>query len=118
MPQSVATRPRFGTDRCQITINAKAATTFDIHNPALAPLADGDALVVCALNGEVRFHRRHRDTKKQRAVQLSLPECQRDRLVAVLLRLRHDGTVFLGGSRPGSDWVGDCSWLGQLIMHA
>ena len=46
------------------TVNANAGTTFNIYTPALAPLADGDALVACALNGEVQLHRFDRDTGK------------------------------------------------------
>lgn len=70
-PQAVEVAP-VSPDRAPLwhrtlpdTVNANAGTTFSIYIPALAPLADGDALVACALNGEVQLYRFDRDTGKQ-----------------------------------------------------
>lgn len=85
---------------------------FNTCNPALATLADGDALVACALNGQIQLYRLDRDTGAERAVRLPLPECQRDHPAALFLMARRDGTVLLGGSRPKNNVAGNCSWLG------
>lgn len=91
---------------------------FDTCNPALATLADGDALVACALNGQIQLYRLDRDTGAQKVVRLPLPECQRDHPAALFLIARRDGRVLLGGSRPGNNVGGNCSWLGRLVMQA
>lgn len=102
------------------TISAKETrvTTFSTCDPALATLAGGDALVACALDGEIQLYRLNGATGEQRAVRLPLPECQRDHPAALFLMVRRDGAVLLGGSRPGSNVAGNCSWFGRLVMQA
>ena len=102
------------------TISAKETrvTTFSTCNPALATLAGGDALVACALDGKIQLYRLNGATGEQRAVRLPLPECQRDHPAALFLMVRRDGAVLLGGSRPGGNVAGNCSWLGRLVMQA
>ena len=101
------------------TISAKETrvTTFSTCNPALATLAGGDALVVCALDGQIQLYRLDRATGKQKAVRLPLPECQRDHPATLFLMVRRDGAVLLGGSRPGNNVAGNCSWLGRLFVQ-
>lgn len=91
---------------------------FNTCNPALVTLASGDALVACALNGQIQLYRLDRNTGEQKAVRLPLPECQRDHPAALFLMVRRDGTVLLGGSRPGDNVGGNCSWLGRLVLQA
>lgn len=102
------------------TISATDARAiyFNTCNPALATLADGAALVACALNGQIQLYRLDRDTGAQKAVRLTLPECQRDHPAALFLMTRRVATVLLGGSRPGNNVAGNCSWLGRLVMKA
>ena len=101
------------------TIATDARTIyFNTCNPALTTLADGDALVACALNGQIQLYRLNRDTGEQKAARLALPECQRDHPAALFLMVRRDGAVLLGGSRPGNNVAGNCSWLGWLVMQA
>lgn len=91
---------------------------FNTCNPALVTLADGDALVACTLNGQIQLNRLDRDTGAQKAVRLPLPECQRDHPAALFLMVRRNGAVLLGGSRPGYNVAGNCSWLGRLVTQA
>ena len=100
------------------TISAKQTkvTTYSTCNPALATLANGDALVACALDGEVQLYRFDRSTGTQKTARLRLPDCHGDRPAALFLMSR-SGSVLLAGSRPGSNVGGSCSWLGQLVMH-
>ena len=102
------------------TVSAKDARAIysNTCNPALTMLADGDALVACALNGHIQLYRLNRDTGEQKAARLPLPECQRDHPAALFLMVRRDGAVLLGGSRPGNNVAGNCSWLGRLVMQA
>ena len=101
------------------TVSAKDARTIHVNtcNPALATLADGDALVACALNGQIQLYRLDRDTGAQTAVRLPSPECQRDHPAALFLMVRRDGAVLLGGSRPENKVAGNCSWLGRLVTQ-
>ena len=90
--------------------------TFDTCNPALVTLANGDALVACALNGSVQLYRLDGETGEQRTVRLPLPECQRAHPAALFLMVRRDGTVFLAGSRSGGNVAANCSWIGRLTL--
>lgn len=91
-------------------------TTFDTCDLALATLANGDALVACALNGWVQLYRLDHETGEQRTTRLPLPECQRAHTAALFLVVRSDGTVFLAGSRPDGNMAANCSWIGRLIL--
>ena len=80
----------------------------------LATLGNGDALAACALDGQIQLYRLDRETGGQRSVRLPLPECQRIHPATLFLTVRRDGTVLLGGSRPGNHVGENCSWLGRL----
>jgi hypothetical protein len=84
----------------------------------LATLANGDALVACALSGQIQLHQLDRVTGEPRTARLPLPACQRAHPAALFLMARPDGTVFLEGSRPGSNVAANCSWMGRLITRA
>ena len=101
------------------TISARQTqtTTFDTCDPALVTLPNGDALVACALNGKIQLYQFSRDSGEQKAVWLSLPECQRSHPAALFLMVRRDGTVFLGGSRPANNVAANGSWLGRLSVQ-
>jgi hypothetical protein len=92
--------------------------TYDTCKPALATLAGGDALVACALHGEIQLYRFKRDTGAVKTARLPLPECQRSHPATLFLMAPRDGTVLLGGSRPGNNVAENCSWLGRLVMQA
>ena len=110
-------QPEIATEPPNTIARDARAIYFNSCNPALATLADGDALVACALNGQIQLYRLDRDTGEQTAARLPLPECQRDHPAALFLMVRRDGAMLLGGSRPGNNVAGNCSWLGRPVMQ-
>jgi len=86
-------------------------------SPSIAALPDGDALVACALYGQVQLHRFNGKTGKSRSASLTPPRCQKGgyRSSASVIALS-DGTVFVLGTGFGNDGDTGCSWMAQLTF--
>ncbi len=84
---------------------------------SIAALPDGDALVACALNGQVQFHRLDGRTGVRRFARLAPPPCQKDGYgSSVSVIARQDGTVLVLGSGFGNDGDTGCSWMARLTF--
>ena len=99
-----------------IGVTREGANPFGVCKPALATLANGDALAACALNHEIQLHQLNRDTGEVKAVRLPLPECQHTDPFLLSLMVRQDGTIFLAGAARLLTSRTDCTWLGRLIL--
>jgi hypothetical protein len=98
----------------------RGGATF-CSDPAIATLPNGDALVACALNGQIRLHKFDRDTGNDEQTSLSLPTtvCDGGGYPGDLfLFMLKDGTILLSGSRSGNEAAQGCSWLGYLLQKA
>jgi len=98
----------------------RGGATF-CSNPAIATLPNGDALLVCALNGQIRLHKFDRNTGNDEQSSLNFPPsaCVGGGFPgALFLFVRRDGTVLLGGSWEGNDAAQGCSWLGYLTTKS
>jgi hypothetical protein len=100
-----------------VTNNDGSAATF-CTDPAIAMLSTGDALVACALRGQIHLHRLSGDTGNDEEDKVPLPECNDEiHPVTLFLLAREDGTVFIGGSRPPGNVGPGCSWLARLLQR-
>jgi len=100
-----------------VTSNDGSGATF-CSNPAIATLPSGDALVACALKGQIYLHRLSPDTGNDEQGKLPLPQCNdAQHPVALFLFARKDGTVLLGGSRPLDNVGPGCTWLARLVQR-
>ncbi len=86
-------------------------------SPSIAALPNGDALVACALNGQVQLHRLDGRTGERRFVRLAPPPCQKGGYgSSVSLIALWNGTVFVRGAGfPDEGDVG-CSWMAKLTF--
>jgi hypothetical protein len=97
----------------------RGGATF-CSDPAIATLANGDALVACSLNGQIRLHKFDRYTGNDEQSSLSLPSSVCDGggyPGSLFLFVLKDGTILLSGSRNGNDAAQGCSWLGHLTIR-
>lgn len=103
-------------DSFKLNINRGGATFCS--DPAIATLPNGDGLVACVLNKQIRLHKFDRHTGNDEQGNLPLPECNDGQhQVSLFLFVRKDGKVFLSGSRPSGNVGQGCSWIGRLIDH-
>ncbi len=87
------------------------------HNPAVATLPDGDALVACAAKGRIHTHKFNRLTGEDKQDSLPLPACNDgERWVALSLFVRPDGQVLVSGTRPSGHAGPGCSWLARFSV--
>lgn len=86
-------------------------------SPSVAALPNGDALVACALDGQVQLHRLDSRTGERRFVSLVPPECQKGGYGSqASLIAQPDGAVFVFGSGFGNDGDAGCSWMARLAL--
>ena len=83
-----------------------------------ASAAAGGAYVASSWGNPSDPRRFDREAGTMTAARLPLPDCQRPRAADLFLVAHQDGTVFLGGSRPGNNGRASCSWLGRLTLRA
>jgi len=97
-----------------VTNTDRGGATF-CSSPAIATLLNDDALVACALHGQIRLHRFDRQTGTDKQSRLALPQCNDDsHPVSLFLLTQQDGTVLIAGSRPPGNVGPGCSWFGRL----
>lgn len=92
----------------------RAGATFCNH-PAAVTLPNGDALVACALKGNIYAHAFNRLTGDQKQASFPVPSCNDgEHPVALSLFVRPNGQVLLSGTRPDGNVGPGCSWLARL----
>lgn len=85
--------------------------------PSITALSNGDALVACALNGQVQLHQLDARTGERRFVRLTPPPCQKGGYgSSVSLITRRDGTVFVRGAGFADEGDVGCSWMAKLTL--
>jgi hypothetical protein len=82
--------------------------------PALAVMPRGDALVACALNGQIRLYELEQSSGAYRESYFPLPGCQIAHPAALFLAVRPDGIITLSGTRPSGNVAPSCTWIGRL----
>lgn len=86
-------------------------------SPSIAAMPNGDALVACALNGQVQLHRLDGRTGKRRFASLASPGCQRGGYSSsASVLVQRDGKLFVLGSGFGNGADAGCSWMAQLTF--
>jgi hypothetical protein len=83
-------------------------------SPALAIMPRGDALVACALDGQIHLYELEQSSGTYRESYLPLPDCQIEQPAALFLAIRPDGVMTLSGSRPSANVAPSCTWIGRL----
>jgi hypothetical protein len=81
-------------------------------------LTNGDLLIACAIENQILLFQL--DAKSGEVTERStpLPECNRNRPVALFLHRNSDGNLWLFGSRPVSSFsYPGCTWLGVLTLR-
>ena len=87
--------------------------------PSIAALPNGDALVACALDGQVQLHLLDGRTGKRRFARLPPPPCQQGGWgSSVSLIARQDGAVFVRGAGFANEGDMGCSWMAKLTFGA
>jgi hypothetical protein len=81
---------------------------------SLTVAANGDAVLACALGGQIHVFRINLQTGLHAETLMALPGCQAGRLAALFPFVSASGEVFLAGSRPPGNVGPGCSWMGRL----
>jgi len=89
--------------------------TIFCEDPAIATLPNGNALVGCALNGQIHLHEFDRSSGVDAQTSVPTPACSQGFPVELFLVVRKDGAVFLAGSQIQGSVGPNCSWLGRLL---
>ncbi len=88
-------------------------------SPSIAALPNGDALVACALNGQVQIHWLDGRTGERRFIRLAPPPCQKGgHGSSVSVIARQNGTVFVRGAGFANQGDIGCSWMARLTFTA
>jgi hypothetical protein len=88
-------------------------------SPSIVALPNGDALVACALNGQVQLHWLNGRAGERRFARLAPPPCQKGGYASsVSVIARQDGTVFLHGAGYANEGDMGCSWMARLTFGA
>jgi hypothetical protein len=96
-----------------VAVETKVRTWKDC-SPALAIMPRGDALVACALDGQIHLYELDQSSGTYRGSHLPLPDCQIKYPATLFLAIRPDGIMTLSGSRPSSNVAPGCTWIGRL----
>jgi outer membrane protein assembly factor BamB len=82
--------------------------------PALAINPTGEALVACAIDGQIHIYQIEQSSGSYRASRVSLPDCNNGYSIPLFLAIRTDGTMILSGSPPELNTVPRCTWTSRL----
>lgn len=82
--------------------------------PTLAVLPNGDAMVACALDGQIHLYHLDKTSGDYQEMNVPLPACQAEHPAAVFLMVRDGATMVLSGTRPYGNVGPNCTWVGRL----
>lgn len=89
----------------------------EVCPPAIATLANGDALLACARDDEIHLDTFDHVSGKRRSAKVALPDCQHGHPSQLFLVVTTNDT-FIAGSRPDTNVGANCSWLARLNLPA